>query len=75
MGRVTVGQLVEVTVEAFRDKIFNGKVIKVFPVVHKKTQKSFDPMASFDINTQKIHIQLDEYPGLKNGMTTTVRFK
>ncbi len=75
MGRVTEGQLVEVTVEAFHDKIFHGKVSKVFPVVHKKTQKSFDPMASFDINTQKIQIQLDDYHGLKNGMTTTVRFK
>lgn len=75
IGRVTKGQQVEVTVEAFRDKVFRGKVSKVFPVVHKKTQKSFDPMASFDINTQKIHIGLEEYSGLRNGMTTTVRFR
>lgn len=75
IGRVKEGQQVEVTVEAFRNKVFRGKVSKVFPAVHKKTQKSFDPMASFDINTQKIHIQLEDYPGLRNGMTTTVRFK
>ena len=62
------------TVEAFRNKVFRGKVSKVFAVVHKKTQKSFDPMASFDINTQKIFIRLDEYTGLRNGMTATVRF-
>jgi multidrug resistance efflux pump len=75
IGRVSEGQQVEVTVEAFRSKTFRGKVSKVFPVVHKKSQKTFDPMASFDINTQKIHINLEEYPGLRNGMTTTVRFK
>lgn len=75
IGRVTEDQEVEVSVEAFRNKVYRGKVIKVFPVVHKKTQKSFDPMASFDINTQKIHISLEEYSGLRNGMTTTVRFK
>jgi multidrug resistance efflux pump len=74
IGRVTEGQQVEVTVEAFRNKVFRGKVSKVFPVVHKKSQKSFDPMASFDINTQKIFIRLDEYTGLRNGMTSTVRF-
>jgi multidrug resistance efflux pump len=74
IGRVSEGQQVEMTVEAFRNKVFRGKVSKVFPVVHKKTQKSFDPMASFDINTQKIFIRLDEYTGLRNGMTATVRF-
>jgi multidrug resistance efflux pump len=75
VGRVTEGEPVEVTVEAFTDKVYHGKVSKVFPVVRKKSQKSFDPMASFDINTQKIQVALEEYPGLRVGMTTTVRFK
>ena len=75
IGRVTEGQPAEVTVEAFTDKVYHGKVSRVFPVVHKKTQKSFDPMASFDINTQKIQISLDDYSGLRDGMSTTVRFK
>ncbi|WP_170241955.1 HlyD family secretion protein [Geobacter argillaceus] len=75
VGRVKEGQKAEVTMDAYRGKVFAGTVAKVFPVVLKKTQKSFDPMASFDINTQKIHVRLDNYSGLKNGMTVTVRFK
>jgi multidrug resistance efflux pump len=75
IGRVTEGQPVEVTVEAFTGKTYQGKVSRVFPVVHKKSQKSFDPMASFDINTQKIQVILDNYSGLRDGMSTTVRFK
>jgi hypothetical protein len=31
-------------------------------------------MASFDINTQTVHITLDDYSGLKNGMSVNVRF-
>ncbi|OGW37131.1 MAG: hypothetical protein A2X58_01210 [Nitrospirae bacterium GWC2_56_14] len=73
-GKVHEGQPVEVTSDTYAGKVYKGKVTKVFPVIQKKTQKSFDPMASFDINTQKIHISLDDYSGLKNGMTLTVRF-
>lgn len=75
LGKVKEGQTVEVTTEAFRDKIFHGRVSKIFPVIRKKTQKSFDPMASFDINTQKVYIILDNYSGLRNGVTVTARFK
>lgn len=75
IGRVREGQPVEATVDAFPNKTFKGRVTKAFPIVQKKTQKSFDPTATFDINTQKIHIALDDYSGLKNGMTVTVRFK
>lgn len=75
VGRVREGQKAEVTMDAYRGKIFSGTVSRVFPVVSKKSQKTFDPMASFDINTQKIHVRLDDYTGLKNGMTVTVRFK
>ncbi len=75
VGRVRDGQKAEVTMDAYRGKVFAGTVGRVFPVVLKKSQKTFDPMASFDINTQKIHVRLDEYSGLKCGMTVTVRFK
>ncbi|EKD36033.1 MAG: efflux transporter, RND family, MFP subunit [uncultured bacterium] len=75
VGKVSLDQRAEVFVDAYPGKIFNGVVVKVFPVVQKKTQKSFDPMASFDINTQEIHIKLHDTSSLKNGMTVTVRFK
>jgi hypothetical protein len=42
--------------------------------VEKKRQRTFDPLASFDINTQKIYISLDDYTGLVHGMTVNVRF-
>ncbi|WP_432821227.1 HlyD family secretion protein [Trichloromonas sp.] len=74
VGRISEGQGIEVTVDAQSGKVYSGKVYKVFPTVSKKTQRTFDPMASFDINTQKIYIALDDYSGLVQGMTVTVRF-
>ena len=73
-GRVSLGQAVEVTADPFPGKIFRGQVTRVFPTVNKKSQRTFDPMASFDINTQKIYIELEDYAGLVHGMTLTVRF-
>ena len=75
VGKVRVGQKAEVIADAYPGKNFPGVVTRVFPVVQKKTQKSFDPMASFDINTQEIHVQLQDSSPFKNGMTVTVRFK
>ena len=74
-GKVREGEVVEVTCDAFPGKVFKGKVTKVFPYVQKREQKTFDPMASFDINTQRIHIRLDDFAGLSNGMTATVKFR
>lgn len=75
VGKVQPGQAVEVTADAYPGKIFEGSVTRVLPVIQKKTQKSFDPVASFDINTQEIHLTLKDFSALKNGMTVTVRFK
>jgi multidrug resistance efflux pump len=74
VGKVKDWQTVEVTMDAYRDKVYRGKVYKIFPDVKRKAQKTFDPMASFDINTQQIYIKLNDFTGLKVGMTVTVRF-
>lgn len=75
VGKVREGQKVDVTVDAQPGRVFTGSVTKTFPSVSKKVQRSFDPMASFDINTQRIEIALSSYDGLKPGMTVTVRFR
>jgi len=74
IGKALQGQKAEVTVDNLPGEIFKGKVYQVFPTVNKKTQRAFDPMASFDINTQKVYIALDDYTGLVHGMTVNVRF-
>jgi multidrug resistance efflux pump len=74
VGKVTNGQNVEVYADAYKDKVYHGKVYKVFSVVRRKAQKTFDPLAAFDINTQGIFIKLDDFTGLKDGMTVNVRF-
>jgi HlyD family secretion protein len=74
VGKATEGQLVEVSTYAYKDKVYHGKVYRVLPVVKRRSQRTFDPMASFDINTQDIYIHLDNFTGLKNGMSVTVRF-
>ena len=73
VGKAVDGQRVDVFSDTFKGKVFHGKIYKVFPYVKKKTQKTFDPRASFDINTQTLYIQLDDFTGLQNGMTVTVR--
>jgi len=74
VGKVQERQTVEVTTDSLPGKTFTGKVEKVFPTIKKREQKKFDPIVSFDINTQKIHVVLDNYTGLRNGMTVKVRF-
>ena len=73
-GKVINGQEVVVEADAFPGKQFKGKVTQVSSAVQRKQQKSFDPAASFDINTQKILIALDDYSGLVHGLTVTVLF-
>lgn len=75
VGKVSEGQKVTVTSDTHPGKAYSGRVTKVAPVVRKKTQKNFDPMVSFDINTQKVTIQLDDWRGLYHGMTVMVRFE
>ncbi|MCE5311697.1 MAG: HlyD family efflux transporter periplasmic adaptor subunit [Nitrospiraceae bacterium] len=74
VGSSFVGQPVEVTTDTYKGKIYRGKVTKVFAAVKRKSQRLFDPASTFDINTQEIHISLDDYSGLKRGMTVTVKF-
>ncbi len=74
LGKVRKNQKVELVSEAYPDKVYRGTVYQLFPDVKRKAQKTFDPMASFDVNTQQVFIRLDSYAGLKNGMTVTVRF-
>lgn len=74
VGRVVLDQHVMVTVDNVPGKVYSGKVYRIFPTVSRKSQRTFDPMASFDINTQKIYIALDDYAELVHGMTVNVRF-
>lgn len=74
VGKVTEGQAVEVYVDAYKDRIFRGKVDRVLPALKRYSLRAFDPMASFDVNAQDIYVRLDDFSGLKNAMTVTVRF-
>lgn len=75
VGKVKEGDTVDVTCDSYPGKVFSGKVKRVFPFVQRREQKTFDPIASFDINTQRIYLSLDDFTGLKDGMTVTLRFK
>ncbi|MBJ6723659.1 HlyD family secretion protein [Geomesophilobacter sediminis] len=75
VGRVRVGQPVEVTTDAAPGQVYVGTVSSVLPAVKKKSLKTFDPLASYDMNSQEIRINLQDTSGLKSGMTVTVKFK
>ncbi len=74
VGKVAAGQPVEAWSDAYPNKIFKGEVAKVLPAVKRKQQRTFDPTTSFDINTQEVHIHLNEYTGLQSGMSVTIKF-
>lgn len=73
-GKVKPGMKVEVGTESSGGRIYRGEVTRVLPYVKRKAQKTFDPMASYDINTEQVYIRLDTFKDLKSGMTVTVRY-
>lgn len=73
-GKVKPGMKVEVGTEVSGGKIYRGEVTRVLPYVKRKSQKTFDPMASYDINTEQVYIRLESFADLKSGMTVTVRY-
>lgn len=74
-GRIVERQPVEVKCEASPKKVYHGMVTRVIPAMGKRAQKTFDPLASFDMKTQKVYIALTDYAGLQHGITVTVTFK
>lgn len=74
VGKVVEGQPVQVFVDAYQDRVYQGKIYKVFPVLRRYSLRVFDPSAAYDINAQDIYAQLDDFSGLKQGMQVTVRF-
>jgi multidrug resistance efflux pump len=74
VGKVVKGDPVEVSTDSYKDTIYRGKVYKIFPVVKRKSLRTFDPQASLDINAQGIYINLNDFSGLKDGMTVTIKF-
>jgi multidrug resistance efflux pump len=74
VGRVSEGQSVEVTVDAYRNKTYRGEVYQVIPVLKRFTLRVFDPSAGYDINAQNIYASLHDFSGLKDGMQVTVKF-
>lgn len=74
LAKVSDRQNLEVVVDAFKGKVYRGKVTRIFPSVQKISQKTYDPLASFDINTITVYATLDDFAGLKDGMTVTVKF-
>jgi len=74
VGKIFLGQRVEVLVDAYPGRIYKGKVKKISEDVKRKRVRTFDPTSWMDINSQEITIKLDSYEGLKIGMTVDVRF-
>ncbi|MEW6381800.1 MAG: HlyD family efflux transporter periplasmic adaptor subunit [bacterium] len=74
IGKVTAGQRVAVSTDAYPGREYPGKVYKLFPVLKRHSLRTFDPGATYDVKAQDIYARLDDPSGLKNGMTVTVRF-
>ncbi|MEW6001261.1 MAG: efflux RND transporter periplasmic adaptor subunit [Nitrospirota bacterium] len=64
VGKVREGQSVEVHTDAYKDRIYRGKVYKIIPFVKRGPE----------ISTQDMFISLDDFSGLETGMSVTVKF-
>ena len=74
VGKVYVGQRVEVTTDAYKDRVYKGVVEEVSEDNRRKRIRTFDPLSWIDINSQEITVSLDSFDGLKIGMSVEVRF-
>jgi HlyD family secretion protein len=73
IGRVKLDQEVEVTVPAYPDKVFKGKVVKISDAGDFAVHKAVNEMHSHDIRSFKVKIDLDNKDlKLKTGMTASV---
>ncbi len=73
IGRVSLDQSVEVTVPAYPDKVFTGKVVKISDAGDFAVHKSVNEMHSHDIRSFEVRIDLDNKElSLKTGMTASV---
>lgn len=74
VGKVVEGQPLEVFVDAYKNKVYQGSTYKVLPILRRYSLRVFDPSAAYDINAQDIYVKLDNFSGLKHGMQVTVKF-
>lgn len=74
VGKIFVGQDVRILSDAYPGRIYRGYVKKILEKLDRKKIRSFDPVSWMDINTQEIFINLNDFEGLKIGMTVDVMF-
>lgn len=73
IGRVKLNQSAEVTVPAYPDKVFKGKIVKISDAGDFAVHKAVNEMHSHDIRSFEVRIDLDNKDlKLKTGMTASV---
>ncbi len=77
VGKVKVGQSATVysAEDVHLDKPFVGEVYQVLPALKRKSIRNFDPLASYDVNSENIYVRLKDWSALKSGMSVLVRFE
>ena len=60
IGSVFVGQPGYVTVEAYKDRKFPGKVVDIAPRMGRKNQRTDDPTERIDTKIREVVLELDE---------------
>jgi multidrug resistance efflux pump len=75
IGRVHVGQPVQVTADALGPAVLTGKVVRLSPLMGRRTVVSGDPAEKTDRDTLEVLAELDPAPvSPAIGLRVTVRF-
>lgn len=75
VGQVTVGQVGIATAEAFGDKQFTGRVVRITGELGRKTVRLDDPRARIDTRVLEVIVALDEKAQLPLGLRMDMRFE
>ena len=71
IGSVFVGQPGYVTVEAYKDRKFPGKVVDIAQRMGRKNQRTDDPTERIDTKIREVVLELDEASELVPGLRAT----
>lgn len=73
IGRIKVGDLAEVTSDAYPGKIFKGEIQEIFDYVGPRKTKPNNPAKNLDMKVVQVKILLKEKTPFKLGMTVDVK--
>jgi ABC exporter DevB family membrane fusion protein len=73
IGRIRVGNAVDVTSDAYPDKVFKGRIAEIADYVGKRKIRPNEPAKNLDVQVVQVKISLEDGNPFRLGMSVDVR--